>query len=227
MKNSDAYDERLNAALKGTGFRQETVLLPKLRFCAEVRSARWPGREIRFLDYGCGPGRLTERFHEYLGAKSVYTGFDVDAASLAEARRLCGDRFRFLGAPERDSLAPGQFEIVFASGVFHHIPPAERTAVLNFLRELLAPDGAIVVWEHNPANPFTRWVVSKCAFDEDAVLIPPGELRGLFHRAGLQVVRRDYTTFFPGFLGPLLMLEKFLRGVPLGGQYVMLGQRAA
>jgi hypothetical protein len=60
--------------------------------------------------------------------------------------------------------------------VLHHVPPADREALLARVATKLAPGGKLVVFEHNPWNPLTRKVVAECAFDADAVLLPPTEI---------------------------------------------------
>jgi trans-aconitate methyltransferase len=66
-----------------------------------------------------------------------------------------------------------KYDLIFSEGVFHHIPHDEHKNLLMELFALLNPNGKLVVWEHNPLNPFTRKIVNDCTFDQDAVLIYP------------------------------------------------------
>ena len=63
------------------------------------------------------------------------------------------------------------FDLVLAICVFHHIPPSERPYVMREIHRILRPGGIVAVFEHNPLNPLTRYVVKQCEFDIDAELL--------------------------------------------------------
>jgi len=79
--------------------------------------------------------------------------------------------------------------------------------------------------EHNPINPVTRYIVSTCEFDENAVLIPAGRLSAREKAAGFSKVEVAYTGFFPGALRFLLPLEPWLSALPVGAHYYTLAVR--
>jgi hypothetical protein len=108
------------------------------------------------------------------------------------------------------------------ANVLHHVPTEERHAVFGQAFSRLAGGGRVVVFEHNPFNPLTRWAVSQCPFDGDAVLLRSIETRRLFAEVGFRVARRDFVVFFPRMLALLRPLEPLLRWNPLGAQYAVL-----
>ena len=77
----------------------------------------------------------------------------------------------------------------------------------------------MAIFEHNPLNPVSRYIVATCPFDENAVLIPGPRFAERQRRAGFREVDVAYTGFFPGALRGLRPIEPLLRWLPLGAQY--------
>ena len=111
------------------------------------------------------------------------------------------------------------------SGVLHHVPPHERKSVMSTVLQKLAPGGKVVIFEHNPWNPVTRRAVAECEFDDDAILLWPGELRGLLRGVGYADVRLEYIVFFPRPLALLRPLEPRLSWLFMGAQTMTIGTR--
>ena len=174
------------------------------------------------LDYGCGTGESASILAGQLGGARV-VGVDNSEASLAIARRAHGtDRVRFHHVAELESLGP--FELVYVNGVFHHIPPQARAGTVAAIARTMTPGGVLAFWENNPLNPGTRWVMKRLPFDRDAELLTPGQTKRLLRTSGLRVIEVRYHFFFPRALAALRSVERPLRRVPLGGQYVVLAQ---
>jgi SAM-dependent methyltransferase len=184
-----------------------------------------PGaREVRALvDYGCGPGNVTPFLLETFPGAHL-TGVDVSEKSVAEANARHGSdraRFEVLSAA---SPGPGA-DLVHCNGVFHHIPIAERPAALAWVRAALKPGGWFALFENNAWNPVVRWAMDRCPFDTDAIPIGPAAAVRLVRAAGFEVRGVDHLFFFPRALGALRRFEPWLRGVPMGGQYLVLARR--
>lgn len=164
------------------------------------------------LDFGAGIGVLTAKLVDEFDSVTAYEPSRKSLAIIRErvpAAAAVGDA---------DRLPDAGFSTAIASGVLHHVPPAERLALLSRLRTKLRPGGRLFVFEHNPVNPLTRRAVALCPFDDDAVLLWPRELRALLRRAGYRLERLDYIVFFPRFLAPLRPLEPALRRLGIGAQ---------
>jgi SAM-dependent methyltransferase len=164
------------------------------------------------LDFGAGVGAVTSELVKHF--KDV-TAYELSAASLSELKQ----RLPQVVPVARESDIPdGHFASVVCSGVLHHVPKPERVSLMARLRGKLRPGGRLYVFEHNPLNPVTLRAVKMCAFDDDAVLLYPWEVRSLLRKAGYRVERLDYIVFFPRILAPLRPLEPYLRHVVLGAQ---------
>jgi 2-polyprenyl-3-methyl-5-hydroxy-6-metoxy-1,4-benzoquinol methylase len=177
-------------------------------------------RQGAVLDYGCGIGNLTEQL---VTAFSDVHAFDPSAKSLDVARRRAPAATFHASASD---LPSAKFEAVVVAGVLHHVPPAERAALVAELHDKLAPGGKLVVFEHNPLNPLTRRAVAACAFDDDAILLWPWEAKRLVAHAGFESTRLEYIVFFPHALAALRPLEPKLAWMWLGAQVMVVGSRA-
>ncbi len=170
------------------------------------------------LDYGCGVGSLTELL---VGSFQDVHGYDPSGASLARAKERA-PQATFHAIVE--SVPDGHFGLVVLAGVLHHVPPGERSAVMQLVKRKLHPrQGKVVVFEHNPLNPLTRRAVAMCPYDDDAVLLTPWQASGLLKQSGFSKVRRDYIVFFPKPLAKLRFLEPYLSFLPAGAQMLLIG----
>ena len=218
---ADNYDECLNDALAASGERKEFFARERVQWLAEC--LREGGRvSTNALDYGCGTGDTTLLLRQILGSESV-VGLDVSTLSLQRARARHGGRVQFFTF---DGYAPdGSVDVVYCNGVFHHIPVAERAAAVDYVFRCLRPGGIFALWENNPWNPGTQFVMYKCEFDRAAVKISPPEAARLLRKGGFEVLRKDFRFFFPRALKVMRPAESLLVKVPLGGQYQVLARK--
>lgn len=177
------------------------------------------------LDFGCGIGNSAPHLRQAFPEAAI-TAVDVSEKSLAVARsRFPGAADFVLFEPGGAPPAPaGGYDLIFSACVFHHIDAEEHAAILRQLRERLAPGGVLAIFEHNPVNPVSRYIVATCPFDENAVLIPAQQFARRQRLAGFRRVGVTYTGFFPGALRALRPLEPLMSKIPLGAQYYTLAR---
>lgn len=175
----------------------------------------------KILDYGCGVGLLSAALERALPGSEVH-GFDVSGESIRKAASSVAGRGVFTDNPDH---LHADYSLIVVSNVLHHIEPGARRQTLQQLSGRLAKGGRILVFEHNPVNPLTRLVVSRCPFDKGVVLLTPREVSRYFHDAGLRKIRRDYIVFFPKALAFLRFTELFLAWCPAGAQFALLGRK--
>jgi len=103
----------------------------------------------RWLDTGCGPGRLVG-IARALAPRAAFYLADPAASMLALARTHNPDlpEDRFIQAPSEDlpDLAP--FDVITAVQCHHYHDVAGRERAVRRCRALLAPGGALVVFEN-------------------------------------------------------------------------------
>jgi hypothetical protein len=90
---------------------------------------------------------------------------------------------------------------------------------------LIKPGGGFALWENNPWNPGTRWVMSRIPFDRDAVCLNQTETRKRLAEAGMTIRMTENHFYFPRILASLRRWEPALRRLPFGAQYVVMATR--
>ncbi|HUK18455.1 MAG TPA: class I SAM-dependent methyltransferase [Bryobacteraceae bacterium] len=182
-------------------------------------SGKPPGK-LRWLDLGCGRGDLLR-----IGkaAFAMACGCDVSAESV----KYCeGVTVRVQPSDESIPFADGSFDLVTAACVYHHVAAAQRAKLTESARAVLQPGGVFCVFEHNPRNPVTRAIVKRSPVDVNAVLLNADETKSLLRGAGFESIAVHYYLFAPESLGRRAAgFEKWLRHIPLGGQYAAFGTR--
>ena len=214
-----SYDHALAMGLSATGEDREFFARGRIKLLRK-RLDGLQFRPHRAMEFGCGTGSNLPLLLEIAGADSAL-GLDVSDKSLDVARTsLNSDAITF--ARPSEYRPDAQIDLAFCNGVFHHIDPAMRASVLQYVRDCLRPGGLFALWENNPWNPGTRYVMSRIPFDKDAITLTLAEGRRLLETAGFRIVSSDYAFIFPHALRWLRGLEGPLCRLPIGGQYQLL-----
>lgn len=219
---AQTYEDDLRHGLKITGESKDYFARQRVRWLSR-RLDRLGVRPDSVLDFGCGTGGSITHLRGLPGVQRV-VGVDPSAASIDIARRdAAGDGVSFATL---DALTPdASFDLAFCNGVFHHIEPGDRPEALRTISRCLRPGGLFALWENNPLNPGTRWVMSRCRFDHDAQPFTARQGRRMLRDAGFGVVHGSSLFFFPAALAALRCLEPALSVLPVGGQYLILSRR--
>ncbi|HEY0079837.1 MAG TPA: methyltransferase [Pyrinomonadaceae bacterium] len=216
---AEDYDLHLEQAISVSGESKDYFARGRVLWLSRLLD-RWRTRVESVLDFGCGTGSATPHLFEILKVESLL-GLDVSPRSVSIARRTYGsERARFLLFEEYEPAAA--LDLVVANNVFHHIAPEERAESLDLILKSLKPGGLLAFWEQNAWNPATRYVMSRCEFDQDAVLLSPVEARRRLRLAGFELLRTDFLFIFPRALGWLRFLEPLFCKLPFGTQYMVL-----
>ncbi len=139
------------------------------------------------------------------GRKSV-VGVDVSTKSLAVAQSAHASLpvdFKLASEYKPDAT----IDLAFCNGVFHHVAPRERLQVAQYIVDCVRPGGLFALWENNPWNPGTRYIMSKVSFDRDAITLSTREVRGAAPPSRAQGSSH----------GLLLYFSPHCRGIPLLG----------
>ena len=222
-RHRDRYDDLINESIAFSGLKVDFFTRAKARHLLETvrRELGDPGVKDA-LDVGCGKGSI----HPYLsGEFRSLTGVDV-ASELIDAARSANPAVRYRSF-DGVSLPfdSGSFDVVFAICVLHHVPPAGWMRFVAEMGRAARLGGLVMVFEHNPWNFLTRFAVSRCEFDEDAVLLRASRTRGLLAGAGLAELQTRFIIFTPVEGRMAAFLDRSLRRCPIGAQYFVYGRK--
>jgi SAM-dependent methyltransferase len=126
-----------------------------------VRAHVRPRTGERVLDIGCGPGDILRFLPEV-----TYVGVDPNAAYIASASRRFTGRgtFSVAGVDDLDSKELGEFDLVLAKSVLHHIDDKQAQKLFDVAAQVLAPGGRVVTLDAGFADgqsALSRFVVGQ------------------------------------------------------------------
>ncbi len=170
------------------------------------------------LDVGCGTGVLAERL-----AGSGYRMVGVDPSQgmldILEARTQLVRPVQASGTslPFDDD----SFDLVITVAAMHHIadPDDVRQTLAEMVR-VVKPSGRVVVWDHNPRNPYWGPLMARVPQDDGTErLIPEAEIVSGLRAGGGQIVLSKQLGAVPDFTPPRAMalaatLERAFEATP-------------
>lgn len=220
------YSDQMNDAIGWFGQEHDLFLRIKADHMLAAAATRLDGlSNRRLLDLGCGVGLM----HRHLAAGfGSITGVDPDRGAVDAARMANPEQqyahFDGLHLPFDDAT----FDAVSATNVLHHVPPVNRPALLAEAARVVRPGGVCLIAEHNPLNPVTRFIVARCEFDDDAILLWPKETRRLITGGGFSTdVAVRHVVAVPSAAAWAIRADRALGRFPFGAQYVAVGTRSA
>lgn len=121
----------------------------------EIRHENTPGK---MLDVGCGEGFALEWFHKKgWRVEGIDHSVDGVAGMHPELQHLVqvGDLFGLLN----DRITDGElYDLVWLNNVLEHV--AEPVTLLNALRQLISPDGVLVVTVPNDGSKYQEFLLT-------------------------------------------------------------------
>jgi ubiquinone/menaquinone biosynthesis C-methylase UbiE len=181
-----AYDQSLPAHVVEHYVRKRT------RFVLE----HCPRGQV--LDVGCGTGLLATQL---AGAGYDVTGVDASEGMLEVLRARTSEVESVRGSGTALPFADDTFDLVLSVAVMHHI--ADSGEVRRALAEMVRvakPSGRILVWDHNPRNPYWKSLMTRVPQDTgDERLIGERELVTGLEESGAEILASTQLGLVPDF----------------------------
>jgi ubiquinone/menaquinone biosynthesis C-methylase UbiE len=95
--------------------------------------------------------------------------------------------------------------------------------VMTELYRVIKPNGLLLIFEHNPYNPVTQYIVKNCDIDKDAVLLKPQKMKSLAAMAGFEQVCTRTIISVPPSNSLLKLIDSAFGYLPFGAQYYLTG----
>jgi SAM-dependent methyltransferase len=217
-QHKETYGTEIDRAVSFSGQSHDFFTRVKAEYLIDILKDVESNAPLDVLDVGCGHGYI----HRYLVGSDVSMklyGIDVATTVVDEARGANPTVEYKIYEGDRLPYSDQSFDAAFTIAVMHHVPPPHWLAFLTEMRRVVRPGGIIAIFEHNPANPLTLWIVRTCAIDENAVLLSRGKLSKLVSEANLVGIKSRFILFTP--LDGLLYrkFDRMIGWLPLGAQY--------
>jgi SAM-dependent methyltransferase len=170
------------------------------------------------LDVGCGTGVLAHRLSR---RGFTMTGIDPSQGMLDVLAREAPDVEGVRASGEDLPFGDDSFDLAVTVAALHHVaePKAVRGTLVEMAR-VVRPGGRIVVWDHNPRNPYWTILMKRVPQDDGSErLIPEAEVLGGLEAGGARVLSSDQLGFVPDFVPPWAMgamsgIERGVERVP-------------
>lgn len=160
---------------------------------------------VRLLDFACGTGRVIASLESLADTAE---GIDISENMVAVARNKCRTaRLQVGDILSKPEILQKQYDVITSFRFLLNVEPELRSRVLRRLREVLRPDGLLVVNVHgnsrslrHPAIVWRRW--RERTKETNAMLneMSPAETRQLLRASGFHIVHQ----FGFGMLPPTL-----------------------
>jgi ubiquinone/menaquinone biosynthesis C-methylase UbiE len=205
------YDESLPPHVVEHYLRKRTAFVIGLRPAGSV------------LDLGCGTGALARRL---AAAGYEVTGVDPSEGMLAVMRERSPEIRAVQASGTQLPFEPDSFDIVLSVATFHHIaePDAVRATLAEMTR-VSRPRGRILIWDHNPDNPYWSRLMARVPQDtgEERLIGAEELVQGLI-AARAQVLSVDQLGIVPEFtpsaaVGVAAALERLFERAPIVHRY--------
>lgn len=212
----DRYREVIERSIGFAGKGLDYYVKAKADAFKRAVSSHFPHlQNPKLLDVGCGHGLI----HPYLVDNFAITGTDVAGEVLTiaahENPHVSYIIYDGMKLPFHDAC----FDLTLAICVMHHVPPAHWLNFLGEMKRVAKPRGGVFIFEHNPFNPFTRYVVSHNELDQGVTLLSSACLRKLMREVGLQAPLTENILFTPFSERFFTRLDTMLSWCPFGAQY--------
>lgn len=183
-----------------------------------VRYIRQHAPAATAIDVGAGTGILAERLAD---AGLDVVALDPFPAMLEQLQRRRPGMQTVVAHGEAIPFPDDRFDLAYSVAVMHHIAdPGKVRRTLAEMVRVTRPGGRIVIWDHNPRNPYWPNLMKRVPQDVGSErLASMEELLAGLTAAGATIERADRLGMMPEFVPQALLpvaalLERGIEATP-------------
>jgi SAM-dependent methyltransferase len=183
-----------------------------------VRYIRQHAPAATAIDVGAGTGVLAERLAD---AGLDVVALDPFPGMLEQLRRRRPGTRTVVAHGEAIPFPDDSFDLAYSVAVMHHIAdPGKVRRTLAEMVRVTRPGGRIVIWDHNPRNPYWPNLMKRVPQDVGSErLASMEELLAGLTAAGATIVRAERLGMMPEFVPQALLplatlLERAVEATP-------------
>jgi SAM-dependent methyltransferase len=183
-----------------------------------VRYIRQHAPAATAIDVGAGTGILAERLAD---AGMDVVALDPFPGMLEQLRRRRPGVQTVVAHGEAIPFPDNNFDLAYSVAVMHHIAdPGKVRRTLAEMVRVTRPGGRIVIWDHNPRNPYWPNLMKRVPQDVGSErLASMEELLAGLTAAGATIVRAERLGMMPEFMPQALLplaalLERGVEATP-------------
>lgn len=153
-------------------------------------------KDLKILDWGCGPGRIIRQLPEVVGNGCSYYGTDYNKGSIDWCKaNLPGIEFNHNGIEAKLPYADHSFDVIYGISIFTHLSEKMHHDWYKELYRVLKPDGVMFLTTHGNNFKVKLSAQEIAKFDQGQLIV----------RGQAKEGHRIYTAFQP----PLFMQKLF------------------
>ncbi len=169
------------------------------------------------LDVGCGTGNIAGPLSKQ--SFRIY-GLDSSGNMLGELKKKYPKVIIKRGNIDRLPFPSEKFDVTYSIAVFHHLINKELVAAaIKEMIRVTKKGGTLIIWDHNPKNPYWPIILKKLPWDKNVRLVPEEEIIDVAIKLKINLIKVFKKGFIPDFIPKFLMpmtvfCEKILEKIP-------------
>ena len=131
---------------------------------------------MKILDFGCGVGCSDPYLSHYFPKSDIYAcDISDESIKFAQKENSWIKNLKYSIYDGNKLPFDEKFDVIFVANVFHHIPRELQQRTIDMLKESLAENGMLIIFEHNPYNPVTDLLalLTDYRYDKNTNLLTP------------------------------------------------------
>jgi SAM-dependent methyltransferase len=136
-------------------------------------------KNVKILDWGCGPARLLRHLPEVLNNNCSFFGVDYNAETI----KWCQEHIKGISFAKNNITPPlpyhaAQFDVIYGISIFTHLSAANHAPWFNELTRVLKSGGVLLLTTHGEAFKAIMTEKEKADFEAHQLVVRDNVVEG-------------------------------------------------